>query len=121
MDERCESAGNAVEQFFYMRNNYYCSALEEALQIYAEFHVLEGQPVEWGRERSFCQCTCRHGLPCTMGCKPSLVVAEQYLGLGLHSTGKHGRLHRGNQQEAEDGSGETAGCRDRIQQSKGYT
>ena len=54
-----------------------------------------------------------------MVCKPSLVVPPQYLGLGVHSRGKRGRPRRGEQ--GEDEGEETGGCRDRVQQTQGYT
>ena len=48
--------------------------LEEALCVYAEFHILDCQPVEWSKEHSFkcnlncphfCQwASCHHGLLC---------------------------------------------------------
>ena len=61
--------------------------------------ILKGQAVKWSKEHSFkcnyqhfCQwASCLHGLLCTMLCKPTLVVPVQYLGLGVHSRGKHGR------------------------------
>ena len=94
---------------FFMHNKYGDTPLEEALRVYAEFHILEGQPVEWSNEHSFkCNCphfcqwaSCHHGLLCTMVCKPSLVVPHQYLGLGVHSRGKRGRPRRGDQGEDE--------------------
>ena len=105
------------------------TTLEEVLLVYAEFHImiLKGQAVKWSKEHSFkcnyqhfCQwASCLHGLLCTMLCKPTLVVPAQYLGLGVHSRGKHGRPSCDDQ--GEDEEGETAGCRYRIQQSKGYT
>ena len=54
-----------------------------------------------------------------MVCKPSLVVPPQYVGLGVHSKGKRGRPRRGDQGEGE--VEESGGCRDRVQQTKGYT
>ena len=112
---------------FFMQNKYGDTPLEEALLVYAEFHILEGQPVEWSNEHSFkCNCphfcqwaSCHHGLLCTMVCKPSLVVPPQYVGLGVHSRGKRGRPRRGDQGEGE--GEESGGCRDRVQQTKGYT
>ena len=50
-----------------------------------------------------------------MVCKPALVVPPQYLGLGLHSRGKHGSPRHGDQ--AEDEGEESVGCRGRVQQS----
>ena len=68
----------------------------------------------------FCQwASCHHGLPCTMVCKPRLVVPAQYFGLDLHSRRKRGRRSRGDQ--GEDEVGKTAQCHDRIQQTKGYS
>ena len=32
-----------------MHNNYGSTTLEEALRVYAEFHILEGQQVEWSK------------------------------------------------------------------------
>ena len=32
---------------FFLNNKYGDTPLEEALLVYAEFHILEGQPVEW--------------------------------------------------------------------------
>ena len=52
-------------------------------------------------------------------CKPSLVVPPQYLGLGFHSRGKRGSPLRGDQ--GEDEGGQSVGCSDRVQQTKGYT
>ena len=112
---------------FFMHNNYGSTTLEETLSVYAEFHILEGQQVEWSKEHSFkCNCphfcqwaSCHHGLLCTMVCKPDLVVPPQYLGLGLHSRGKRGRPRRGDQ--GEDEGEESVGCRGRVQQTKGYT
>ena len=112
---------------FFMNDKYGDTSLEEALLLYAEFHILEGQPVEWSNEHSFkCNCphfcqwaSCHHGLLCTMVCKPSLVVPPQYVGLGVHSRGKRGRPRRGDQGEGE--GEESGGCRDRVQQTKGYT
>ena len=83
---------------FLMHNKYGDTPLEEALRVYAEFHILEGQSVEWSKEHSFkCNCphlcqwaSCHYGLLCTIMCKPSLVVPPQYLGLGVHSRGKRG-------------------------------
>ena len=54
-----------------------------------------------------------------MVCKPSLVVPPQYLGLGVHSRGKRGLPRRGDQ--GEDEGEESGGCRDRVQQTQGYT
>ena len=84
---------------FFMHNNYGSTTLEEALRVYAEFHI-EGQQV-------------------VMVCTPDLVVPPQYLGLGLHSRGKRGRPRRGDQ--GEDEGEESVGCRGRVQQTKGYT
>ena len=39
----------------FMHNKYGDTPLEEALRVYAEFHILEGQPVEWSNEHSFMQ------------------------------------------------------------------
>ena len=112
---------------FFLHNKYGDTPLEKTLQVYAEFHILEGQPVEWSNEHSFkCNCphfcqwaSCHHGLLCTMVCKPSLVVPPQYLGLGVHSRGKRGRPWRGDQ--GEDEGEESGGCSDRVQQTQGYT
>ena len=73
---------------FFMNDKYGDTSLEEALLLYAEFHILEGQPVEWSNEHSFkCNCphfcqwaSCHHGLLCTMVCKPSLVVPPNMSG-----------------------------------------
>ena len=54
-----------------------------------------------------------------MVCKPSLVVPPQYLGLGVHSRGKRDQPQRGDQ--GEDEGEESGGCRDRVQQTQGYT
>ena len=43
----------------FMHNNYGSTTLEEALSVYAEFHILEGQQVEWSKEHSF-KCNCPH-------------------------------------------------------------
>ena len=110
---------------FFLNNKYGDTPLEEALLVYAEFHILEGQPVEWSNEHSFkCNCphfcqwaSCHHGLLCTMVCKPSLVVPPQYLGLGVHPRGKCGSPLHGDQ--GEDEGKESVGCHDRVKQ--GYT
>ena len=98
-----------------MHNKYGGTTLDEALRGYSEFHILEGQSVEWSKEHSFkCNCphicqwaSCHNGLLCTMVCKPSQVVPPQYLGLGynlgIHSRGKRGRPHRGDQGEESAG------------------
>ena len=114
---------------FFMHKNYGSTTHEEALHVYAEFHILEGQPVEWSKEHSFkcncphfCQCSSCHpgqGLLCTMVCKPDLVVPPQYLGLGLHSMGKRGSP-RGDDQGEDEGE-ESVGCSGRVQQTKGCT
>ena len=44
---------------FFMHNIYGRTTLEEALRVYAEFHILEGQPVEWSQQHSF-KCNCPH-------------------------------------------------------------
>ena len=90
---------------FFMHSKYGGTTLEEALCVYAEFHILEGQSVEWSKEHFFkCNCphfcqwvSCHHGFLCTMVCKPSLAVPPQYLGLGIHSRGKRGRPRSGDQ------------------------
>ena len=109
---------------FFMYKNYEGTTLEEALCVYAEFHILEGKSVEWNKEHSFdCNCTdlyqrasCHHGLLCTM-CKPSLVVSQQPLWLGLHWSGKRGRPSRGDRRRRKE---EFVGSHDRVQQTKGY-
>ena len=112
---------------FFLNNKYGDTPLEEALQVYAEFHILKGQPVQWSNVHSF-KCYCphfcqwvsgHHGLLCTMVCNPSLVVPPKYLGLGVHSRGKRGLAWRGDQ--GEDEGEESGGCSDRVQQTQGYT
>ena len=101
-----------------MHNKYGGTTLDEALRGYSEFHILEGQSVEWSKEHSFkCNCphfclwtSCHHGFPCTMVCKPSLVLPPQYLGSVLHSRGKRDRPCRGDQ--GEDEGEESVGSRD---------
>ena len=79
----CTSEAKLFVDFkFFMHNKYGDTPLEETLRFYAEFHIFEGQSVEWSKEYSFqCNCphffqwaSCHHGLLCTMLCKPSLVV-----------------------------------------------
>ena len=90
---------------FFMHNKYGDTPFEEALRVCAEFHILEGQSVQWSKEHSFkCNCphfcqwaSCHHGLLCTMVCKPSLVVPSQYLRLGVHSRASVAFLLRGDQ------------------------
>ena len=36
-----------------MHNKFGDTPLEEALHVYAEFHILKGQSVEWSNEHSF--------------------------------------------------------------------
>ena len=110
---------------FFMHKKYGDTPLEEALRVYAEFHILEGQSVEWSKEHSFkCNCphfcqwaSCHHHLLCTMVCKPSRVVPPKY----LDSFEGQAWPSPGDQPEGGDEGEESVGCCDRVQQTKGYT
>ena len=56
--ETCLRASTVVRAIF-MHNDHERSTLEEALLVYAEFRILEGQAVEWSKEHSF-KCNCQH-------------------------------------------------------------
>ena len=59
--EACYSAGGKLFMDFFMHNRDGDTPLEEALRVYAEFHILEGQPVEWTRSNKHAfKCNCPH-------------------------------------------------------------
>ena len=105
-----------------------CEGLEEALQVYESFHVLEALPSRWSAQHLFkCNCrtcfqyaSCPHVLLASMVCDAKIEVPLQYLTTTFQNRRGRGRPSKSGQQADVEKADDEPDKRAKVHAEEGY-